>query len=404
MRRLGKVDACVLGDVDLLRPIALAGISATVVARPGTPTSYSRLADHSIEWADHWTQTEVLAERLLEFASHQPEPPVLYYQSTGDLMMISRNRERFARAFRFVLADAQLIEDVTDKARFHQLATRLEIQVPRTAIMRPADDPTGWKAADHEFPLLLKPVVRQFDKWGALAPDAKAITVATRSELAELWPRLAELDLELLAQELISGPETMIESYHTYIDDAERVVADFAGRKLRTRPQRFGYSTAVTLTDAPDVLELGRDVAQRLGLTGVAKIDFKRNERGDLLLLEVNPRFTLWHHPAALAGLNIPALVFADLTRRRRPEPGSANPGVRWCSPWEDAAAARESGELGVGWLLGTLRCEAKYGLSWRDPMPFVRGVAIPRLRARSRRWLRRRRTSRRPAPSEQRS
>jgi predicted ATP-grasp superfamily ATP-dependent carboligase len=139
-------------------------------------------------------------------------------------------------------------------------------------------------------------------------------------------------------------------------------------------------------------------------LTGVAKLDFKRNERGDLLLLEVNPRFTLWHHPAALAGLNIPALVFADLTRRRRPEPGSANPGVRWCSPWEDAAAARESGELGVGWLLGTLRCEAKYGLSWRDPMPFVRGVAIPRLRARSRRWLRRRRTSRRPAPSEQRS
>ena len=56
--------------------------------------------------------------------------------------------------------------------------------------------------------------------------------------------------------------------------------------------------------------ELGRTLVQRLGLRGVAKFDFKRAADGRLFLLEVNPRFNLWHHPGALAGVNLPALVF----------------------------------------------------------------------------------------------
>ena len=66
------------------------------------------------------------------------------------------------------------------------------------------------------------------------------------------------------------------------------------------------------------------------GLTGVAKLDFKRDRSGKLHLFEINPRFTLWHHAAAIAGVNIPALVYADLTGA--PWPADAyyliNPGT----------------------------------------------------------------------------
>ena len=44
-----------------------------------------------------------------------------------------------------------------------------------------------------------------------------------------------------------------------------------------------------------------------LGLRGVAKLDFKRTAAGELVLLEVNPRFNLWHLPGAVAGVNLPA-------------------------------------------------------------------------------------------------
>jgi D-aspartate ligase len=376
--------ACVLGDIDLVRALALAGISSVVVARPGDPLWFSRYAQAGLAWADAWTQRDLLVERLVQFGLAQPSPPVLFYQGTADLLAVSRNRDRLAQAFRFRIADAALVEELTDKAAFQALAERLGLPVPATRRLSPREDSTGWDV-DLRFPLILKPVVREPEHWRRVAAKGKALKVDAPGDLRSAWPRLTAAGVDLLAQELVAGPESMIESYHTYVDERRSVVAEFTGRKLRTRPAEFGDSTAVTITDAPDVAALGREVVRRLGLVGVAKLDFKRTGDGELVLLEVNPRFTLWHHPAAVAGLNIPAIVYADLTGGERPSIAPPRPGVRWCDPWEDAATARRRGRFAVEQLVSTLSCEAKSGLARDDPMPFIRGTALPRIRSRLR-------------------
>lgn len=373
-----------LGDIDLVRSLALAGIRSVVPARPGDPMWFSRYTDRGLAWADAWTQRELLVENLMRFGRSQPTPPVLFYQGTPDLLTVSRNREQLGQAFRFAIADAAVVEEVTDKAAFQALAERLRLPVPATRRLRPAEDPAGWEV-DLRFPIVLKPIIREPAHWRHVEPHAKAVKMDTREDLRASWPRLTGAGVDLLAQELISGPESMIESYHTYVDELGTVVAEFTGRKLRTRPAEFGNSTAVTITDAPDVAALGRQVVQRLGLVGVAKVDFKRTDDRGLLLLEVNPRFTLWHHPAAVAGLNIPAIVFADLTGGERPQIVRPRAGVRWCDPWEDAATARRRGRVDVEQLVSTLRCEAKSGLARDDPMPFIRGTVLPRIRTRLR-------------------
>jgi D-aspartate ligase len=374
-----------MGDMDLLRPLALAGVETAVVARPGTPQRYSSHVGASLDWVDHWTQQDVLVEHLMRFGLSQPVPPVLFYQSTGDLLTVSRHRERLRQAFRFVIADAALVEELTDKAGFQRVAERLDLPVPATRHLRPGADPAGWDVA-LRFPVIVKPITRHFERWTKVERDAKAVKVDRREDLQRLWPRIAAADLEVLAQEMVAGPESSIESYHTYVKEGGEVVAEFAGKKIRTRPAEFGYSTAVRLVDAPDVVALGRDVVARLGLVGVAKLDFKRDPYGRLYLLEVNPRFTLWHHPAAVAGVNIPALVFADLTGRARPPQTPPRAGVRWCDLWEDAAAAHALGQLDARWVVSAITCEAKSGFAWDDPMPFVRGVVLPRLGIRARR------------------
>jgi D-aspartate ligase len=384
--RHGQVPrACVLGDIDLVRALALAGIRSVVVARRSDPITFSRHTDPSLAVASEWTERERVVEELMRFARSEPSPPVLFYQGTASLLTVTRHRDRLAQAFRFPLADADLIEQLTDKAAFQALAERLRLPVPPSRRLRPSDDPAG-PALDLRYPLILKPVVRRLDQWSRIEPSAKAVQVAGVEALRRLWPRLVAEDVEVIAQELVAGPESMIESYHTYVDAAGNVVAEFTGRKLRTRPVEFGNSTAVTITSAPDVASLGRAVVRLLGLVGVAKLDFKRAPDGRLVLLEVNPRFTLWHHPAAVAGLNIPAIVFADLTGAHRPPIHSPRAGVRWCDMWEDAAAARSSGELGARWFAATLTCEAKSGFARDDPMPFVLGMALPRIRTHIRR------------------
>lgn len=386
--------ACVMGDMDLVRPLGLAGVPCAVVAPLGSPPTHSRFVRAVVPWTDFWGSTEGLLEALTRFAATQPEPPVLFYEEDSQLLLVSRHRERLARSFRFVVADAELVESLVDKGRFLDLAERHGLPVPATRRVRPAEDSRP-PDLGLRFPVVVKPLVRD-GRWSAIGGAGKAVLARTPQALRELWPRLgAAGDADLLVQELIEGPEARIESYHAYVDGRGEVAGEFTGRKIRTFPLSMGHSTAVAISDAADVAALGRDLARRLGLRGVAKFDFKRGPDGALHLLEINPRFNLWHHLGAVAGVNLPALVHADLCGRPRPASSRARPGAAWCRPPEDWRAARASGVPALSWARWMLRCEANASFDPHDPMPFLSGEVYNRVRRLGRDGLRR---LRRPA------
>lgn len=364
----------VMGDVDLLRPLVLADIPCVVFAPPGNPVRWSRQVRGRLPWIDGWTRSEELVDALVGFAGRQPTTPVLMPQSDPDLLVISRNRERLAGGFRFALPDADLVEALVDKSRFIELAQRLDLPVPPARRLVPV--PEALDDLDLRFPLVIKPALRQDDLWHSVGLSAKALHLESRAALEGVWPRIVDLGVDVLAQEAVAGPETSIESYHAYVDFDGRLVAGFTGRKIRTRPSRYGHSTAVEITGAQDVADLGQAVLSSLDFTGVAKLDFKRAADGSLHLLEINPRFTLWHHVAALAGMNLPAAVYADLTGRPRPVLRPARAGVRWCKPPTDVLAVRDEGGSIVSWARWAIRCEALYGMSWGDPLPVFPGWA----------------------------
>jgi len=376
--------ACVIGgSMDLVRPLGLAGIPSVVVALPGDRMRFSRFTLEAID-ADGGD----MLERLERFARGQPERPVLYYQSDETLRFVSLHRDRLAPHFRFVIPGESQVETMLDKGRFADRARALMLPVPRSVRLDAAQAQAG-DAVDIEFPLVVKAHNRDA-RWlplGTSAPgasdpsySAKVLRVATRVQLAALWPRLVESGLDILLQEEIPGPESSVESYHAYVDENGRVAGEFTGRKIRTLPPLHGFSTALTSTEAPDVVETGRDILERLEFRGVAKLDFKRAPDGRLLLLEINPRFTLWNHLGALAGVNLPALVHADLSGRPRPPAARARGGVCWCRPWKDLAAARACGVPLGKWFPWMIRCEANSAWAWDDPMPFVKGKLGPRI------------------------
>ena len=370
-RKTGPL-ACVLGDMDLVRPLGLAGVRCAVVGPQGGATAHSRFTERLIPWEGG--SDGALLDRLLRFGAAQPDKPVLYMEEDAQLLMVSRHRDRLAAVFRFALADGDLVETLVDKSRFQTLAEKLDLPVPRTRRLRPLP---GSEAPnlDLRYPVIVKPLTRR-PPWDEIEGLGKAIRLEKPEELSALWPRLIPVGIDLLAQELIPGPETRIESHHVYIDAGGAVAGEFTGRKIRTYPVDYGHSTALTITDidgeGADVAALGREIAARIGLTGVAKFDFKRDPDGRLHLLEINPRFNLWHHLGAVAGVNLPAIVQADLTGRPRPAPAKAQPGACWCHISKDRLAARDSGVPMAQWLAWVARCEAK-AITPDDPMPFLR-------------------------------
>ena len=369
--RKGPV-ACVMGEVDLVRTLALVGVRSGVIVEPGSPARFSRSVVEALDKVDPATDPEGAVEQLLEFAAGQPERPVLYYDGDWDLLLVSRYRDRLAEAFRFVIPDAELVEDLVDKARYQALAERLDIPVPparRITGAEPLPDPLGLR-----FPLVAKPLTRHHGTWRAFALT-KARHVETPAELQELHSLLAGSDLEVLIQEVIPGPEDRVVSYHCYVDEAGEIVGEFTDRKLRTFPKVYGYSTAIEITDVPEIRDLGRELTHRMGLRGVAKFDFKEDPDGNLILLEVNPRFNLVHHPGALAGVNLPALVYSDLVGLPRPEASVRRLGVTWCNPAHDYQAAREWDIARGRWVKLVLTSNAFSGFAWDDPLPLPRAV-----------------------------
>ena len=272
-----------------------------------------------------------------------------------------------------------LVEGLLDKAQFQVLAQRHQLPVPPARQFNPAaTDPAELGL---RFPVIIKPLTR-LQRWNETLGLRKALEAKDIEALRALWPQLLALDLDLLAQELIPGAEAQIESYHCYVDQRGSIAGEFTGRKIRTFPLAYGHTTALEITHAADVRGQGRAIVERIGLTGVAKLDFKRDPQGKLHLLEINPRFNLWHNPGALAGVNIPALVYADLVGLPRPAVAPAKAGVRWCRVWQDFPAARAAGIPLTTWAAWALRCERKAALSWDDPLPLLR-AALHRLIAR---------------------
>ena len=366
--------ACVIGSMDLVRPLGLAGIPCAVIVEAGDVAAYSRFTREVIPLADPHDESDVLLERMLRFAGTQAEPPVLYYGQDASLVFVSRHRDRLRDGFRFVIPESRLVEDLVDKERFSALARRLELPVPAAITVDASAVSPG--DLDLSFPLAVKPAVKRGD-FATVADGAKALAATTPDELRAVWSQLARARLRVLVQELVPGPETRVESYHVYVDEAGQIAGEFTGRKIRTDPPEFGETTALEITAEHDVAELGREITRRLGLRGVAKFDFKRDAGGRLRLLEVNPRFNLWHHPGARAGVNLPALVYADLTGRPRPRSEQARPGVRWIYHAHDARAARRHGVPVHQWIPWAIATEAKSTVALDDPLPAVMGALV---------------------------
>lgn len=385
MRKVRKAGplAIVLGarGIELVRALRMADAPCGVMTGSGDPARWSRHVRTVLDW--DWIQPLdrhdlALARWLVRFGNTQDQPPVLAYCSDQPMVFVSRYRTLLAEAFRFVVPDADLVEALVDKARFAALAREHRLPVPPTCVL-----PTGPAAppADIDrltFPIIVKPTVRDVTWVHAVQGNAKAVRVTTQEQLVRLWPRIRTLSGPAIAQQCVEGPETSVLSYHVYVDRDGLVVGEFTGRKIRTLPAEYGHTSALAITDAPDVLGLGRKIVHELDLRGVAKLDFKQDADGALHLLEINARFTLWAHPGARAGVNLPGLVYADLTGRPRPPASPICPDVEWVHP-KDLVAARRDGMPLRAWLRWASTRPAKAVWSWEDPLPLA-GMATARL------------------------
>ncbi len=137
----------------MVSALGMAGIACVTVAVATEPVRHSRFVVDRVDLGDGSDPARVV-EQLHCFAQSQSTPPVLFYQTDADLLLVSRYRDRLQEAFCLMLPEPELAEDLVDKARFAALAQELHLPVPPLRVL--AADVDG-RENDLRYPLVLSP-------------------------------------------------------------------------------------------------------------------------------------------------------------------------------------------------------------------------------------------------------
>jgi D-aspartate ligase len=385
MHRLDRVPVLLLGGVNLVRTLGLAGIPAIVASTDRDDPVFSsrhcigRCVLPSLEHPDAVVDALVrIGDRLaITYGRRVP----LMYGNDDYLEIVHFHRERLQRYFRFLLSDAHVAEALLEKDRFQAFAEARDLPVPRS--LEWEGDGPGTLAGTPGT-VLAKP--RSKADWYVspvrdrlFAGGAKARVFAS-GPAAAADPVVARFRDQLTFQEYIPGDDSSLWSFHGLADDKGRVLESFVGRKLRTCPAVTGESAFIELGHDEELAALGRGIAERLPLQGPFKMDFKKDAvTGRWHLLEINSRCSLWHYLAANNGVNLMRTAYEYLLDGSLPQsPAAYSTEYRWLSLALDYRAFRElnaRGELGaVRWLSSILFSRNVYNFfAWSDPGPWLR-------------------------------
>lgn len=318
---------------------------------------------------------------------------VLLACSDAELEFMAHNREALAARYRLDLASAEAHLCVLNKLSTYQKAQAAQIALPCYWAPRTREEVEQLRDI-LRFPLVVKPLYshayrKRFTQKLVIAHDFETVHKAVHSA------RIAGLDVMLV--EMIPGPDSLLCSYYTYLDESGAPLFHFTKRVVRRSPPVFGGGSYHVTDWIPEVKELGLRFLQAVGLRGLGNVEFKLDERdGRLKLIECNARFTEANCLVMASGLDLPSLVYNRLVGRPLPPLTSYRTGVRLWYPIEDYRAFRQlrrQGQLSLSqWLAGLSHRKTLPYFRWSDPWPTL--VAEGRrlrqaLGRRLSRWLR---------------
>ena len=213
------------------------------------------------------------------------QEPVLITSSDRMVAFMARHREALAENFRFNIPSTDLLESLNDKKKETVLIESIGIPVPKTVQDLPTDP--GELAKQLRFPILFKPASfeakRVFPK--------KNEQVLDSGELERFYSKHAEAIPELLAQEVIPGPDDLSWVSSCTFNSKHEMLDCGVKQKISMYPPHFGGSTFAVSADNSEAYELTRRVGNELHYVGHAGIEFRWDKRDkEYKYIECNPR------------------------------------------------------------------------------------------------------------------
>lgn len=332
------IDVIVLGlsptGLYAVREAARAGWSVLGVGAPGAPGLGSRfLTDRiSAETAD--ARVDAILER---FTPDQTNKPFLVVTSDQDLEVVCAKSELLSRHVNLQGSYLDgLAEKIMDKDIFYQMCAKHDVIYPS---LWSANIEAAQSFRDKiAYPAMIKPARIQDVKH--LMAGKKGWVVKSKDDFDAILPSIPPQAGTLLMQEIVPGPESNITLWCGYIDRSGNVRQRFTARKLRQYPAGFGSASLVQSEVCEETARSAETLLKKLGYKGIAAAEFKRHpETGELKIIEVNPRPSLWFSAATASGVPLVETAIAEASGQTLPPVAQQKEGVVWRYGLKDLAS-----------------------------------------------------------------
>lgn len=392
------------GDLDCSVPVLLLGGAANGamivrnLGRLGVPVACSAYGD-CIAYASRYCggRYEIPPDQEAAAFWHQlllaPGTPalegcVIFALDDGAVEFTARNHGELSRRYKLEAADPALRLMALDKMETLAVALKAGVGAPDYWPVSTPDDLAAIRD-EVRFPAMVKPVHTHLFQ---PVMGCKLFIIEDSWEELEEKARLSlEHGLEIMVVEMIPGPDRLLSSYYTYIDDSGRSLFHYTKSIVRRYPVNQGPASYHKSEWLPETAEAGRAFFGAIPWRGFAALEFKRDTRdGVLKVIEVNPRFTEPHRLLVKGGMPADEIVYRSITGQPVPDVPSYAQDLFCWMPARDLLAfraLRKRGELSLaGWIRSLREGRIVFQVfSPRDPAP-----AFKRLRSEFGRLLRR--------------
>lgn len=249
-----------------------------------------------------------------------------------DLPILAKNIELFAQNnINILVSDHNVTQICNDKWKTYQFLTEIGLPQPNTYIsLKELKDSIN--TGKVRFPIVLKP------RWGmgsigiCKVYNEEELNVYYRSLKRDIfctylkYESSADMESCIIAQQFLSGQEYGVE----IINDLEcNYVTTFAKKKLA---MRAGETDIAEIVDSSEFVKIAEVISKSLRHKAVLDVDCFKNDKGEIMVLEMNCRFGGQYPFSHNAGANVPLQIIKWLDG----EPSDRNllspkVGVRSC-------------------------------------------------------------------------
>lgn len=359
-----------------VRSLGRAGVTVYHIDEEKTIVKYSKYLKESFVLPKMGSNKNELRRVLLEL-QHQIGKGAVLFPATDFYARTLADLSDELSGYYIPIAKKETIDILINKRKFYESLMDKKVPHPTSHFPENLED-ARQIAKEISYPIFVKPYLSQSF---AKRFRKKGFVANSEAGLIGYLAFLKRTHVDVMIQEIVSGPPTNHIFLDGYLDKDSNPKAFFARRRLRMWPLAFGNSSlciSVPASEFTSLKEMLFRYLKSIGYRGIFSAEFKMDPRNGIFkLLEINSRTSAWFNTlSGKCGNNLMLVAYLDAIGKDTQYSEDYEAGVKWIYFKDDFRSSVKmimNGDLSVQQWISSLSGKKDYLLFASDDTgPFV--------------------------------